>query len=63
MIELLFSDTSFGTHEYGFIPRKPDTGNASEASEREDVQYARYLKTKGIEGARIVDGIITIPAI
>ena len=59
-INLLFSDTDFGTHEWGFIPRKVDSLNPEDASDSEDARYQRHLARLGIS-ARVVDGVIRVP--
>ena len=59
-INLLFSDTDFGTREWGFIPRKLDPRNPEDASDSEDVRYQRHLARLGIS-ARVVGGVIRIP--
>lgn len=59
-INLLFSDTDFGTHEWGFIPRKPDPYNPEDASDSEDFRYQRHLARLGIS-ARVVGGVIRVP--
>lgn len=51
IIHLLFSDVSFGTHEYGFIPRKD-----LQDPDDEDARYERHVKKAfGLE-ARVWDG-------
>jgi hypothetical protein len=54
-IELLFSDVSFGTHEFGFLPRKLGPGDS------EDARYRKHLARMGIE-ARVVGGVVRLPA-
>ena len=56
VIHLLFSDVSFGTHEYGFLPRKPD-----QDPDIEDVRYQKHLRAQGIT-ARVWDGKVKISA-
>lgn len=53
-IPLLFSDLSYGTHEYGFLVRKP-----TQDSDDEDARYQMHLKNQGVE-ARVVDGKVRI---
>jgi hypothetical protein len=60
-IELLFSDVSFGTHEFGFLPRKLGPGDAEDAGDSEDARYRKHLARMGIE-ARVVGGVVRIPA-
>lgn len=55
-IDLLFSDVSFGTHEYGFLPRKD-----AQDPDDEDMRYQRHLKAKGIS-ARVWNGQVQILA-
>ena len=50
-IPLLFSDISFGTEEFGFIPRRP-SGSAW-AEDGEDTRYRKFLASKGVV-ARVV---------
>ena len=54
IIHLLFSDVSFGTHEYGFIPRK-----SGEDPDDEDRRYQRHLKSQGLD-TRVWDGKVKI---
>ena len=54
-IELLFSDVSFGTHEFGFLSRKLGYADAEDAGDSEDVRYRKYLAGMGID-ARVVGG-------
>jgi hypothetical protein len=54
IIPLLFSDLSYGTHEYGFLVRKP-----AQDSDDEDAHYQRHLKNQGVE-ARVWDGKVKI---
>ena len=51
-IELLFSDVSFGTEEFGFIPRL-----RSFNPDKEDLSYVKYLKSKGVD-ARVANGYV-----
>lgn len=56
-IEILFSDISLGTEEYGFIPRSgygPDV---------EDMAYQRHLRKNFPEmaEAKVRDGYIFVP--
>lgn len=60
-IELLFSDVSFGTHEYGFIPRSLNSEDSENSSEQEDREYQRFLR-KSNPQARVVEGIVIIPS-
>ena len=60
-IELLFSDVSFGTHEFGFLPRKLARGDAEDAGDSEDARYRKHLAGMGIE-ARVVGGVVRLPA-
>jgi len=60
-IDLLFSDVSFGTHEFGFLPRKLQPGNAEDAGDSEDARYRKHLAGMGIE-ARVVGGKVRLPA-
>lgn len=53
-IPLLFSDVSYGTHEYGFLPRKgsPDA---------EDVAYIRHInKTHPSLQVKCCDGYLFV---
>lgn len=54
IIYLLFSDVTFGTHEYGFIPRK-----VVQDPDDDDARYERHLKFKGIN-ARVYDGKVKL---
>jgi len=54
IIPLLFSDLSYGTHEYGFLVRKQ-----GQDSDDEDSRYQRHLKNQGVE-ARVWDGKVKI---
>ena len=58
-IEMLFSDVSFGTHEYGFIPRGKKNRDASDACDSEDVRYMKHLRAQGVE-ARVANGYVTL---
>lgn len=59
-IPLLFSDVSFGTDEYGFIPRKMSSScDAEDIAEAEDFAYQRHLKAQGIR-ARVVEGTVHV---
>lgn len=53
-IEMLFSDVSFGTQEYGFIPRGKNRDEDSE-----DVRYSRHLRSLGIV-AKVANGYVFI---
>ena len=56
-IPLLFSDISFGTEEFGFIPRRP-SGSAW-AEDGEDTRYRKFLASKGVV-ARVAGGYVRI---
>jgi len=57
IIYLLYSDVNFGTHEYGFLPRK-----VIQDPDDEDARYERHLKISfGLE-ARVWDGKAYIKA-
>lgn len=58
-IEMLYSDVSFGTQEYGFIPRGKKNRNAEDACDSEDLRYARHLRSQGID-ARVANGYVTL---
>jgi len=60
-IDLLFSDVSFGTHEFGFLPRKLGRGDVEDVADSEDSRYRKHLAGMGIE-ARVVGGKVRIPA-
>lgn len=49
---LLFSDETFGTMEWGFIPRLPDADD-------EDMAYTRHLRGLGVAG-RVVGGVVRV---
>lgn len=51
-VHLLFSDHSFGTKEWGFIPRLRDADD-------EDMAYARHLRQLGV-AARVVGGVVRV---
>lgn len=51
-VPLLFSDETFGTHEWGFIPRLQDPDD-------EDLAYTRHLRRLGVDG-RVVEGIARV---
>lgn len=55
-IEILFSDISLGTEEYGFIPRRKDP-------DVEDMAYQRHLRKNFPEmaEAKVRDGYIFVP--
>lgn len=53
-IPILFSDVSYGTIEYGFIPR---SGNSD--PDDEDAVYERHLVARGVP-ARVVDGVVIV---
>jgi hypothetical protein len=54
IIHLLFSDVSFGTHEYGFIRR-----NSWENADDEDSRYKAHLRAQDVD-ARVWDGKVMI---
>ena len=54
IIHLLFSDVSYGTHEYGFI-RRHSWMNADD----EDSVYRAHLRAQGIE-AKVWDGKVLL---
>ena len=51
-VPLLFSDETFGTMEWGFIPRLPDADD-------EDMAYTRLLRGLGVTG-RVVGGVVRV---
>jgi len=53
-VPLLFSDETFGTHEWGFIPRLPGAD-----PDDEDRAYGRHLRGLGLD-ARVVEGIARV---
>ena len=60
-IDLLFSDVTFGTYEFGFIARNRGRGDAEDLGDSEDSRYRKHLAAQGIE-ARVVGGRISLPA-
>jgi len=53
-VALLFSDLTFGTHEYGFITRWPGMD-----PDDEDRLYQRHLRSLGVV-ARVVEGTVKV---
>jgi hypothetical protein len=53
-VALLFSDATFGTHEYGFITRWPGMD-----PDDEDRLYQRHLRKMGVD-ARVFDGTVKV---
>lgn len=51
-IEMTFSDESYGTEEYGYLPRRKDRD-----ADKENVAYQRYLLNVGIRAA-VCDGYV-----
>lgn len=51
-VPLLFSDETFGTEKWGFIPRLPDADD-------EDMAYTRHLRRLGV-AAQIVGGVVRV---
>ena len=51
-VALLFSDETFGTREWGFIPRLSDADD-------EDMAYTRHLRRLGVAG-RVVRGVVRV---
>lgn len=51
-IEMTFSDESYGTHEYGYLPRRADRD-----PEEEDLAYRRHLLNMNIRAA-VFDGYV-----
>ena len=58
-IDMLFSDVRFGTHEFGFLPRKLSPDSPENAGDSEDTRYRKHLAANGIT-ARVVGGRIYI---
>jgi hypothetical protein len=57
-IPLTFSDFTFGTKEYGYIPRP-----AGSEPDDEDMLYQRHVRrVLGLTGARVVEGTLIVPA-
>ena len=55
---LLYSDVSYGTEEWGFLPRAKKRPDAEE----EDIRYERFLQQDcRVVGARVVDGYVWLP--
>jgi hypothetical protein len=60
VIEMLFSDVSFGTHQYGFIPRRETDQGCFEEPECEDYRYSRFLQRKGVPVKRVYGGKVWV---
>lgn len=56
-VQMIYSDLTFGTQEWGFLPRSKVLECAEDRAEREDKRYEAYLKSLSID-ARIVEGTI-----
>lgn len=56
VIDMLFSDVTFGTKEFGYIARRED-----EDPDDEDARYERHLKQRGVP-ASVLHGRVFVSA-
>jgi hypothetical protein len=60
IVEMLFSDITYGTEEYGFIPRRQTKHGGFEEPETEDHRYWLHLKGRGIPVSKVHGGKVYV---